>query len=273
MVTLALLSTLLLQVATPGEMSCLGFIQDAPAPLNIYVSGTEEDEVNNYSHVGQLLYLDGPAASSLKPGELYRVVRPDGRIRDKITGATVGIYHMELGTVRIEAVRRDGASASVIHSCHVILKGDILLPTVARQPARFDGKLSDRLTPFSDDGTMSSIILGKNGIREMGAGDFCFIALGRRDGIKVGDRFTVFRPQPPFNSHDLDLAGSKGGAAYEQYSSHKYRGVLSGLLKNRKAPPRMLGDLVVLDVQEGAAVTKIINSLAEINIGDIVIRR
>jgi hypothetical protein len=273
MVTLVLLTALTLQVTTPGEMACLGFIRQAAVPMNIYISGTEEDEVNNYSHTGQLVYLNGPGVASLKVGDLYSVVRPEGTIRDPATGATVGIYHKELGTVRIEATRPDSATASVASTCNVILKGDLLVPVVSKPAVTFSGKLSDGLTPYPDKGLVSDIVLGKNGIKEMAAGDICYIDLGTHDGVKLGDRFTIYRPQPPFEPRHLELDGSMAGYSYESYRSYEYRRALVNALHRRIVPPRVLGDLVVVDVQETTAVAKIINSLAEIHAGDVVVRR
>jgi hypothetical protein len=241
--------------------------------MNIYISGTEEDEVNNYSHAGQLVYLSGPGVASLKVGELYTVVRPEGIIRDPAAGALVGIYHKELGTLRIEATRPDGATASVASSCNAILKGDLLVPVVSKPAVTFSGKLSDGLTPFPDKGLMSDIVLGKNGIKEMAAGDICYIDLGSHDGVKPGDRFTVYRPQPPFEPRHLEVDGSNAGYSYKRYRSYEYRRVLISALSGRTVPPRVLGDLVVVDVQETTAVAKIINSLAEIHPGDVVVRR
>ena len=273
MVTLVFLSVLVMQVAMPGEMSCVGFIIDAPVPMNLYVSGTEEDEINNYSHTGTLLYVNGPGVPALKIGELYSVVRPEGKLKDPVTGDAVGVYHKELGTVRIEAARNDGATASVVYSCGVMLKGDLLVPASAKPPVKFDGKPSDHLTPYNPQGLQSTIVIGKDGIQEMGAGDFCFLALGSRDGIKPGDRFTIYRPQPPFDARHLEVDGSMAGLSYERARGISYRRVLTDALSRRSVPPRVLGDLVVVDVSETAAAAKIVNSLAEVHVGDVVVRR
>jgi hypothetical protein len=38
-------------------------------------------------------------------------------------------------------------------------------------------------------------------------------------------------------------------------------------------PPRVLGDLIILDAGETTSVAKIVNSMSEIHLGDIVVRR
>lgn len=266
-------AALALQVASPGESACLGFIRAAAVPMNLYVSGTEEDELVNYSSPGKLLYLSGPGVASAKVGELYSVVRPEGRIRHPATGERIGIYHKELGSVRIEAVRPDGATAAVISACNAILKGDLLVPPVARPSVEFGGKPSDALTPYPSQGLIGEIVLGKDGIKEMGAGNICFLELGSRDGVKPGDRFTIYRRQPAFDAKRLGSEGSLAGYSYKRYATGEYRALLMSALKRRHIPPRVMGDLVVLDVQETTSAAKIIQSRSEIHVGDIVVRR
>jgi len=273
MATLVLISMLILQVAAPGEMSCLGFIKDGPAAMDLFIAGTEEDELTNYAHTGTLIYVNGPGVAALQPGQLYAIVRPEGKVRDQLTGEMIGVYHKEVGAARIETVRPDGASATVVNSCHVILKGDILVPAKAKEAVRFDGRPSDRLTPFDNQNLMATVVLGKDGIREMGQGHFCFIALGSRDGVRPGDRFAIYRPQPPFSSDVLAADGSGDGLAYEKVASGRYRLQLIDVLQKRRVPPRVLGDLVVLEVSETTAAAKIISSMVEVHVGDIVVRR
>jgi len=264
---------LMMQGATPGELGCLGFIADRPVAMDLFIAGTEEDEVSNYAHTGTLVYVNGPGVSGLKAGDQYVVVRPEGKVRDKVTGELIGIYHLETGVVRIETVRPDSATASVLNSCHVILKGDILLPLRPRTAVRFEGQPSNSLTPFTDQNLMSTIVLGKEGIKEMGEGHFCFIGIGSRDGVKVGDRFTIYRPQPPFHTSVFDVQGSKAGLDYEKVTTGHYRLMLVEIMKHRKVPPRVLGDLLIVDVSDTTAGARIISSLAEIHPGDLVVRR
>jgi hypothetical protein len=255
------------------EMSCIGFIREQPVSADLWVSGTEEEGRTTFLSGGSLVYVDGSKVSGLKPGETFHVVRPEGKIRERHTQANVGTYYKELGTIRIETVRRDGATGSVLRSCDVILKGDILLPVPGKAGSNYTGPLSNRTTPFPEDGLASSILVGKDDAREMAAGQFCFIGVGNRDGVKLGDHFTIYRPQPGFDPKDLVVNKSHSMTSYEPAQSARYHGDIIEILSERKLPPRVLGDIVVVDLGETTAAAKIVSSRMEIHPGDLVVRR
>jgi len=272
MTSLVLLFAMLSQIVTPGEMKCLGFIQDDLLPMDVFIAGLEEDENHAYASEGSVIYLNGPGIPTLKPGETYRVVRPEGKVRDRSSHEVTGIYYVQLGTLKIESMYPDGAMATVLLSCFMMHKGDLVLPLVEQQTVDFTGDLSTTLTPVAD-GLVSSVLLGENDKRELAAGQFCFIGVGSRDGVKPGDRFTVYRDQPPFNARDILMHGGQGGLSYEKLIRSSRKGLVTETLRNRKIPPRAVGDLVVVHTENSTAVAKIINSLMEIHPGDLVIRR
>jgi len=148
-----------------------------------------------------------------------------------------------------------------------------VMPFAAKQTIQFDGKLSDTLTQIPQNGLVSSIMLGKNDVRELAVGNFCFVGLGKRDGIATGDRFTVFRPQPEFNRNDL-IAGQTGrSSTYASVRDWLYKYRMIELLRQRKLPPVILGDIVVVEAGESVSTGKIVNSLLEMHPGDLVVKR
>lgn len=260
-------------LAMPSELRCIGFISKSFLPMDMYISGTEYEGITTFAMEGAIVYLNGPGLTSAKVGQTLRVVRAEGKVSDPFTSEPIGIYYSELGTVRMDAMRKDGATATVITSCNIMFKGDVVLPLVEKPTVKGPKEVSNRLTPYPEDGLASYIILGKEDITYMSAGQFCFIGAGTQDGVKLGDRFTIYRAQPPFDAKDLIVNRAAGGTSYKQVQTGKYLSTFIQTLKNRKIPPRVLGDLVILDVGENTAVTKIIYSRAEIHIGDIVVRR
>jgi hypothetical protein len=263
---------MLSQVVTPGELKCLGFIQDELLPMDVFIAGLKEDENHAYAAEGSVIYLNGPGIPTLKPGETYRIVRPEGKVRDRLTYEVTGIYYVQLGTLRVEAIYPDGAIATVRFSCFMMHKGDLVLPLVEQKPVEFTGDLSTPLTPVVD-GLVSSVVLGEQDKKELAAGQFCYIGVGSQDGVKPGDRFTIYRDQPPFNHRDLLMHGGQGGLSYERLIHSSRKAVVTETLRNRKLPPRPVGDLVVVHTERSTAVAKIINSLSEIHPGDLIIRR
>ena len=227
-------------------------------------AGAATHQVAHYT-IGE---LDGHDAG----GEVYAVAREEGLVNDPQTLERVGTYYKQLGTVRIASGGKDSAVGLVLMSCQPIIKGDFLVPFEPKPPVDFSGQLSNHLTPLVD-GLSSHIILAEDDLREMSSGDICYIAAGSRDGVKAGDRFTIYRHQPPFDPLDLLVAGKQGNASYRKILGNAHSGMITEKLGARSLPPKVVGDIVVWEVGETTATARIVNSLSEIHLGDLVIRR
>ncbi len=253
-------------------MACVGSVQEMKLPAEVYVAGMEGEGITTLATAGNELYLNGPGIYLLKAGSVQRVVRPQGKVHDPRTNAVLGIYYKDIGKVQIEAVTQESASARTLLSCEGLLKGDLVLPDKPKPIVEFNGSLSNPLTSVPR-GLSSSILLAKDDARQLAAGQFCFIRLGNRDGIKPGDRFIVFRRQPAFNRRDMAIAGTGADAAYSPMHSWFFRSKMDRRLSRRTIPPKVLGDIVIVDVSEGTATGKIINSMSEIVPGDRVVKK
>lgn len=262
-----------LKVVSPNEMACVGSVQDTTLPLDIYVASVEMEGTATLVVQGQILYLNGPKVSSLKPGTIQRVVRPEGKVRDPLTGNNLGFYYLDVGTIRIEAVEQDKAKATVQISCSGIFKGDIVLPYTPKPAVEFSGEPSNALTSLPDNGLVSTILLGKDDAQELSSGNICFLGLGGRDGIKPGDRFTVFRSYPEFNARDMETWGKGTNRSYSPLRGMAYRFKLNSLLRSRKISPEILGDIIVVEAGENFSTGKVVNSLSEMHIGDLIVKK
>ena len=271
MFTLILLFAM--KIAVPSELACVGSIQEGILPLDTYVSAVKMEGVATVAVEGQVLYLNGPKVSSLQAGSIQRVVRPEGKVHDPLTGNASGYYYMDIGTIKIVTVEKDRATARVQNSCIGMLKGDLVLPYSPKPAVDFGGELSTDTTVLPQNGLASSIVLGKDDLRQLAAGSICFIGLGAHDGVKAGDRFVVFRPYPKFNSQDMALVEPSSNVSYSPMSKWFYRFNLNSLLGARKLPPQILGDIVVVETGDKTSTGKIINSLSEINVGDLVVKK
>ena len=271
--TTTLLLLFALKVLTPGEMACVGDVQNRTIPIELYIAGMEQEGMLTLATQGQIVYLNGPKVASLKTGTVQRVIRPEGKVHDPSTGTELGIYYRDIGTIQIEAVQREKATARVLLSCHGLLKGDLVIPNSEKPAMEFGGDMSNALLQIPENGLVGSIVLGKDSIRELAAGQFCFIGLGGRDGVKTGDRFTVFRPYPKFNSIDLIAGGSGANLTYSAGRSLGYRGKIKGLLHDRTLPQEILGDIIVVEAGDSMSTGKVINSLSVIHVGDLVVKR
>jgi hypothetical protein len=270
---LAVLFLLALQVASPTEMACVGSVRDLAVPMELYIAGMEQEGTLTLAGQSQIVYLNGPGVSILKAGSVQRVVRPEGKVKDPVTGERLGTYYKDLGRIEIQTVGKGSATAKVLFSCQAMMKGDQVIPNLANSAVEFKAGLSDALTQIPQNGLVSSILIGKDDMRELGAGQFCFIGLGSRDGMKPGDRLTVFRPYPPFDPRDMATAGTGANLSYPSARDRSYRYRLNTLLRRRTLPPQILGDIVVVEAGDSVSTAKIVNSLSEIHPGDFVVKR
>jgi hypothetical protein len=270
---ITLLFLFALEVAIPAEMACVGIVQDSTVPMDLYIAAVEGEGSMTFASEGNIVYLNGPRVADLKIGAVQRVIRPEGIIHDPSTKSVLGTYYKNLGTIRIEAVEKDSAKAQVLVSCQEMTKGDLVVPGAKKQVVEFDDSLSDALTPIPQNGLVGSIILGKDDLKEIAAGHFCYVTLGGRDGIRIGDRLTVFRPYPGFNSKDLSSTGEGTNVSYSRIRNRMYNRDLSKLLNRRTLPPQILGDIIVVEAGSGISTGKVINSLQEMHPGDFVIKR
>jgi hypothetical protein len=271
MLTLILLFAF--QVANPQEMACAGSVQEMKVPEDVYIAGLWEEGTAASSSPGQVLFLNGSGISALKTGMVYRVIRPEGRVRDPKTKSRLGTYYKDIGTIKIESVETTNATARVMTSCSgMMVKGDLVVPNIPRPVVEFAGNKSNALT-IVKGGLTSSILFAKDDVKEMAAGTFCFVPVGRREGVKPGDRFVIFRPYPGFNPQDMNVLGITANSTYAPVRNGMYRYKEDAMLRGRTLPPQVLGDVVIVEAGEGVSTGMIINSLLEIHPGDGVVKK
>jgi len=271
MITLLLL--LALQVTASVEPVCIGSVFDYKVPADLYIAGVEREGTAILASPGQLVYLNGPGTGLLKVGEINSVIRPEGMVQDPSDGSRLGLYYKDLGAVRIVSVQDGVATARVVHACCEMIKGDLVVPLRERSDIDEVGELSNDLTPVPSNGLTGSILLAKDNLQELSNGDICFIDLGSRDGVKTGDRFTVYRPNPPFDRKEIGIADVLDtGRGYLDNRQANQKEV-NEALSLRKLPGVILGDVVIVDAGNGTSTAKIINSMSEIHPGDLVVKK
>jgi|WetSurMetagenome_2_1015567.scaffolds.fasta_scaffold398582_1 hypothetical protein len=270
---LTLLFLFAFKVVTPGEIACSDSIKESAISADLYIAGVEHEGEAVFAAPGRIVYINGAGASSLKVGSIQQVIRPEGKIGDPNAKAKMGFYYKDIGTIQIEDVHKDSAKARVLVSCQEMLKGDVVTAYSQKAAMQFDGDLSNKLTQIPQNGLISSIVLGKNDVRQLSTGNICFIGLGKRDGVAVGDRFTVFRPNPKFKSSDMVAAKTGASRSYSEMRDWFEQNELNEMLRQRHLPPVILGDIIVIDAGERVSTGKIINSLLEIYPGDLIVKR
>jgi hypothetical protein len=196
----------------------------------------------------------------------------------------------EVGAVEVVKVKARVSVARVKTSCDNFLLGDLLQPIPQRVSPVFMQRPA--LDLFGEpSGKMSGrIVLARNGQEMLGREQIVYIDLGAEDNVKVGDYFTIFRPLGEGNlfisdEDEITQARDRG------YQSSEYKGGKFSIQAPRKSGEsadgsivttekakenrpkglrKVVGELVILNVQQRTATAVIVRTAQEIHTGDMV---
>jgi len=285
-----------LPAALETELNCAGYIEYEPNYSGFEVVGAEQEQEQATFSVGNLVFINAGSQQGVKVGQEFQVVRPRGRFKTKLTRKSgwLGVYTQEIGRLRVTVVKDRMSVAQVANSCEVILLGDLLrsVPNRVSPPA---GDETAELDRFADPtGKQNGRIVLAREMREMiSRQQIVYIDLGTEDNLKEGDRLTVYRPAGTGNivrSRDEEVAPSANyGFESERFRGGRFsinsqrvenanRGDIDGpvmttpkVKRRRPAMPRkIVGEIVVLNVQARTATAMITRIAQEIHTGDFV---
>jgi hypothetical protein len=223
------------------------------------------------------------------------VVRPRGQLRSRWSSkpGTLGVYTQEVARLRVVRVKTDTSVAVLTHSCETVLLGDLLRPVPQRAaPVASFNPVFDRFAEPSGK-QQGRIVLARDAREAPSVNHIVYIDLGREDNVREGDRLTIFRPVGTprvarFKDEEVTPGGS-GGFESERFRGGKYsnqaprvkdptrdgpRGPvlkLPEIKRTRPALPRkIVGEMVILNVQQRTATAVITRVAQEVHTGDHV---
>jgi hypothetical protein len=262
---------------------CTGYISEvAPRADLLVVGGEKENELHGYSE-GDVVYLNKGRAAGVLAGAEYYITRPLGEVNHPFSKKKVGYFVRELGMLRVIEVHERTATAQITVSCDTIDLGDVLRPYEALQSPSTNERSPMPRYSEGDNGLKGQIIMSPMFREYLSANQVVFIDLGNRQGVRPGDHFTIYRhitkregvakvPQYDIVQERSAGYGSrrfKGG----DFSSSASATSRDKVLRTRPTLPRkVMGELIVLKVENTAAVALITRTTAEVNIGDFVER-
>lgn len=282
-------------VAGPTNLLCGGFIQYAPAPNDRQIVGGEEEQEQRVYSQGDYVYINTGARDGVREGEEFLVVRPRGQYQSKRSSKSgwLGVYTQEVGIIRVVKVKDVVSVAMVKVSCDNLLLGDLLraapqrVAPLARAYSKFDR--------FADPSGKQNgrIVLARDGREILSKDQVVFIDLGSEDNVKPGDYLTIYRPVghgniTHYRDDEVSVAATSGFESEEykggQFSNKSQRvkeanttGIYGptvstpGIWAKRPPMPRkIVGELVVLSVQQRTATAVITVVAQEILTGDFV---
>jgi hypothetical protein len=282
-------------IAGESELYCGGFIQHEPTVVGLEIVGGENEESQRDYTTGDYVFINAGAQQGMRVGQSFSIVRPRGPFSSKFTkkNGSLGVFTQELGQLRLTEVKDRVSVAQVVKSCETILLGDLLSAVPQRvSPVR---RTEVALDHFSDPNgkPQGRIVLARDAQEIITKNQIVYIDLGREDSVKTGDYLTVYRPMGTGNmtsvaneeiarnsSRGFESDRYKGGRVSNQAqrprnpndSSVFSRPTTTHEIKRHRPPmPRkVVGEMVVLTVQERTATAVITQVAQEIHTGDFV---
>lgn len=130
-------------------------------------------------------------ATGVKPGDLLAVVVDGNRVKHPLTGRDYGFVVRVKGMLRVESVRDGQSRCMVTETFDPIEAGDLVMPYTPGGGALFDAWVRP-------GAQIEGVILAvADPMISIHTDDILYIDKGERDGVRPGDRFTIFRRQKP----------------------------------------------------------------------------
>ena len=289
------------RVAGEASLFCAGYIRyQRFGPTPEIVGAEEEQEQRTYSD-GDIVYLNAGSRQGLKEGQTYQIVRPRGDVkgvhRKKI--GFLGTYVQDVGQLEIFKVREGTSAAKITFTCgDTALLGDLVVEIPVRESPlqRAEGNLDRFADPSNKQ--VGRLMMARDSRELLTKSDIVYIDLGGEDNVKRGDYLTIYRPLGTGNITRVDneeMARNRatgfqsrryqGGGMSNQASRakdetavvdvpgrYRYRPITSKEVKDDRQPmPRkIVGEMVILDVQSRTATAIITRVVSEVHTGDWV---
>jgi hypothetical protein len=285
-------------VAGRSDTYCAGYIQYVPAPINPEIVGGEQEQEQRVYVEGDYVFINAGAQQGIKVGQEFSIVRPRGQLTSPFTKKKgwLGVYMLELGQLRVTNVKDRVSVAVITNSCETVLLGDLLRQVNNRVAPLERSEIT--LDRFADPTgkQRGRIVMSRDSREYLTKNQIVYIDLGAEDNVKAGDYLTIYRPAGGGNItrvENEEIARSQSGG----FESDRYRGgkfssqsqrskdysntpglffknepVTTREIKRRRPPvPRkVVGEIVILNVQTRTATAIITRVAQEIHTGDFV---
>jgi len=249
---------------------------------------------------GDVVFLNWGSRQGIKEGQRFQIVRPKGDVKGvfREKQGFLGTYVRELGQLEVFKVREDTSFAQITFSCEMALLGDILVPIPYRESPleRSEGQL-DRFADPSGK-AIGRLMMARDNKEMVTTNDVVYIDLGSEDHVAPGDYLTIFRPLGAGGvttiEDEEDARGRATGFQSDAYRGggfssqsqrakdstflvdvpgrYRYRPITTREVKRYRPemPRKVVGEMVVIDVQARTATAIITRVAWEAHTGDWV---
>jgi len=288
------------RVADKSRLYCAGYIRHQRLPhMPEIVGAVDEQEQHRYAD-GDFVYINAGSQQGIREGQNFQIIRPRGDVKGvhKQKIGFLGTYVQEVGQLQVFKVRENTSAAQITFTCDTAALGDLLAPVPDREsPLQ---RTEENLDVFANpSGKQTGRLMMARDSREMVTrNDIVYIDLGSEDQIQRGDYLTIYRPLGTGNITRVDneeMARNRatgfqsdrfrGGGFSNQASRakdetafvdaegrYRYRPITSREVKRHRPlmPRKIVGEMVIIDVQTRTATAIITRVAAEVHTGDWV---
>jgi len=287
-------------VAGRSSLYCAGYIRNERLPQMPEIIGAEEEQEQRTYADGDIVYLNAGSQQGIKEGQSFQIIRPRGDVKGvhKQKRGFLGTYIQEIGQLQVFKVRENTSAAQVTFTCEQALLGDLLAPVPNREsPLQRAEENLDRFV--APTGKQSGRLMMARDNRELVTrNDIVYIDLGSEDQVKTGDYLTIYRPLGTGNITRVDneemarnrsagfesnrfrgggyssqASRAKDETAFKNTEGHyRYRPITTREVKRHRPlmPRKIVGEMVVIDVQARTATAIITRVASEVHTGDWV---
>lgn len=287
------------KVAGRTNLYCAGFIKyQRFGPLAEIVGAENEPEARTFAE-GDIVYLNWGTNHGLTQGQQLQIIRPKGDVKGvfREKKGFLGTYVRELGQLEVIKVYNETAIAQITFACEMVLLGDLLQPVPDRQSPLQRTTAFDRYADPSGK-PLGRLMMARDSREMVSTNDVVHIDLGSEDRLAPGDYLTIFRPLGDGGittvDAEEDARGRATGFQSEAYRGggfssqsqrakdstafvnvpgrYRYRPQTTREVKNRRPdmPRKVIGEMVVIDVQARTATAIITRVVQEAHTGDWV---
>ena len=276
---------------------CAGQIRYERFPAVPQIVGAEQEQEQRTFASGDIVYLNSGSQQGIREGQEFMIVRPRGEPKGvhRQKSGFLGIYVQEVGQLQVIKAFERTAAAQITFSCESVLLGDLLTDVPARvSPAASSEGPLDRFADPSGKQT-GRIMMARHGREMASRNDVVYIDLGAEDNVAAGNYLTIYREMGTGNIIRKEIPELARGRT-DNFQSRVFRGGGFGIQAQRskdssgspglyrgnpittpeikdKRPPmprKIVGEMVILNVQRRTATGIITRVAQEIHTGDFV---
>jgi hypothetical protein len=288
------------RVAGRSNLYCAGYIKYQPFAKSPEIVGAEEEPYQRTFAEGDIVFLNWGSQQGVKEGQQFQIIRPKGDVKGvfREKKGFLGTYVRELGQLQVIRVRENTSIAQITFSCEMVLLGDLLLPVPYRESPLLRAELEfDRFAEPNGKPT-GRLMMARDNREVLTVNDVVYVDLGSEDKVAPGDYLTIYRPLGAGGvasvDDEEDARGRATGFQSERYRGggfssqsqrakdstafvdasgrYRYRPTTTREVKRHRPamPCKVVGEMVIIDVQARTATAVITRAVWEAHTGDWV---